>query len=235
MRTRGFSVVEAILACALFSLAGLCLFTMLQFGFRAFSIGGQRMGSQAEAETILMRLRADLEFTTVSSIRTLDGGGRNIVVPLSVGATNQPRHLLSCCGLTDWNDKDKYDRYSGLPKWDRYLVYHADLSPQGSFYRLELDPTTPVNDEGWQQFSNYCGAFPNTPPTVGANVAGARVLRRQRLSNRLLGFEVTKAADDMILRVLLYNQAGYQGPTSGSKRSQVLETKARIAIRNRSH
>ena len=234
MKERGFSVVEAILACALFSLAGLCLFSMLQFGFRAFSIGGQRMGAQAEAETILLRLRADLESTTVASIRTLDGGGRNIVVPLSVGLTNQPRHILCCCGLTDWSNKANYDRSSGQPKWDRYLVYQADLNQQGGLYRLELEPTsTDVNDEGWQQFSNYCSAFPNLPPATGVTVGAARVTRRQRLTSRLLGFETTKASGDLVIRVLLYNE-GYRGPTSGSKRSQVLETQTRIAIRNRS-
>ncbi len=234
MKRRGFSAIEALLACALFSLAGLCLFQLLQFGFRAFSLGGQRMGAQAEAETILTRLRSDLESTTVASLRTLEGGGRSIVVPLSVGPTNQPRHLLCCCGLTDWSDRSSYDLASGLPKWDRYLVYHADLSQQGSFYRLELDPTGDVNDEGWTQFSNYCSAFPNAPPLTGVTVSSARVTRRQRLTRRLLGFETTKSGGDLTTRLLLFNE-GYRGPTSGSKRSQVLEVKSRITIRNRSH
>ena len=113
MKRRGFSAVEALLACALFSLSGLCLFLLLQFGFRAFSLGSQRMGAQAEAETILTRLRSDLESTTVASLRTQEGGGRTIVVPLSVGPTNQPRHLLCCCGLTDWGDRNAYDLGSG--------------------------------------------------------------------------------------------------------------------------
>lgn len=234
MKRRGFSAVEALLACALFSLSGLCLFLLLQFGFRAFSLGSQRMGAQAEAETILTRLRSDLESTTVASLRTQEGGGRTIVVPLSVGPTNQPRHLLCCCGLTDWGDRNAYDLGSGLPKWNRYLVYHADLSPEGSFYRLELDPAADVNDEGWTQFTNYCSAFPNAPPLLGATVSSARVTRRQRLTRRLLGFETGKSGGDLLARVLLF-QEGFRGPTGGSKRSQVLEVKSRITLRNRSH
>lgn len=222
-----------MLACALFSLVSLCLFGLMQFGFRAYFMGGQRMGIQAEQEAILMHLRADLEFTTVSSIRTLDGGPRNIVVPLSVGPTNEPRHLLSCCGLTDWNDKNKYNIQSGLPNWDLYLVYHADLAAQGSLYRLEMGPLS-ANDEGWNQFPNYCSIFPNQPPVVGAKVAGISTRRRQRLTQNLLGFEVTKATDDLVVRLLLFNSS-YRDPTGNSRRSQVLETKTRIAIRNRSH
>lgn len=231
---RGFSVLEAVLACALFSLVGLCLFGMLQFGFRSFAIGGQRMGSQAEQETILARLRADLEFTTVASIRTAEGGPRNIVVPLSVGPANEPRHILSCCTLTNWNDKKSYDSNSGLPNWDRYLVYQANLSAEGTLYRLELDPSAIVNDEGWANFTSYVSAYPNQPPATGVLVGGARVVRRQVLTSHLLAFEVTKSSDDLILRTVLYGK-GSRTPVSGSQRSQVFETKARISVRNRSH
>ncbi|MBS2036270.1 hypothetical protein JST97_14865 [bacterium] len=232
---RGFSVLEAVLACALFSLASLCLFGLMQFGFRAFSMGGQRMGLQAEQEAILMHLRADLEFTTVSSLRVADGGPRNVVVPLSVGPTNEPRHQLCCCGLTDWNAKNNYNPQSGLPNWDLYLIYQADLAPQGSLFRVEMGPVYYANDEGWNQFSSYSAAFPNLPPGLGANVAGLVVRRRQRLSSNLLGFEVTKASSDLVVRLLLFNSSAYRDPAGGSRRSQVLETKTRIAIRNRSH
>ncbi len=191
------------------------------------------MGIQAEQEAILMHLRADLEFTTVSSIRTLDGGPRNIVVPLSVGPTNQPRHLLCCCGLTNWNDKNNYNIQSGLPNWDLYLIYHADLAPQGNLYRLEMGPVS-ADDNGWNQFTNYCSSYPNLPPLQGVSLAGVSTRRRQRMTQNLLGFELTKASNDLVVRLLLFNSS-YRDPMGNSKRSQVLESKTRIAIRNRSH
>lgn len=227
----GFSLIELVLACALFSLLGLVLFGMVEFGFRAFSMGGERMNTDGEMEVVLAQIRKDIELSNFVSLQLNDTP--TVAVPLDATVSNQPRHRLCMAGMNDWGDANNYDPGSGMPLWNRYWLYHADLQKTGHLFRIEISHTRRGNRgaDPWTAFYGYQSAFPDAPPPVSALVGGDRIERVHPLTSRLFGWECRKTAAALVVDIRLQG-SGRSSPTGG-RRTEVLEAQARIVPRNR--
>jgi hypothetical protein len=231
MKSRGISLLETVLACSIFSLAIMALFSMLSFGFQAFALGTQRAGMQGEMEAVMTRIRTDIEASTLNSVQITNGAGRTCNVPLSSGLTSQPRHILGVCALSNWSAPASFSVDSGLPYWDRHILYQSTLDPTGSLFRVEINPGATGDGGGWADFSAYCTSYPSIPPARNTAVGAGRVLSKRRLAQNVLGFSATKTVNSVVLSLLLSGQ-GQKG-INGARRSEVFEVKARISPRNR--
>ena len=224
-------MLEAVLACTIFSLAVGSLFFLLHFGFKAFAMGTERAGTQGEMEAVVTRIRADIESTTLNSVQLYDNASRNVTVDLSSGSTVFPRHILGMCALSNWSEPSNFSDVSGLPRWDRHVLYQPTLDESGSLYRVEVNPGVIGDGQGWAGFMGYVTAYPFQPPSRGTAVAGGQVLARRRLAQTLLGFSGSKQVQSVQLSIRLRG-SGRKG-NAGAQRSEVFEVQARISPRNR--
>ena len=229
----GFSLAEAVVCTGLLGLLLITLFMVLNFGFQAFGVGNTRMGAMGEFEALVARLRRDIECSTYSSIQIQDDNSRKLTVSTSSGSRQEVRHLLCMVGMNEWNQPAAFQDQDGGPEWDRYWLYHADLSqPKGHLYRLEIEPNNvgANRGSGWKNWQNYLTDYALAPPGVGP-LYTSRLIRCRRLTSQLLGFEVAQSPTDVIVRLRLL-WAGRKTPEAG-KRSEVQEIYLRVPPRNR--
>lgn len=230
---RGFSFPEAVVCIALLGMLVLCLFAVVNFGFQAFGLGNSRMGVLAEFEGLAAMLRRDIECSTYSSIKIKDDSSRTVSVSTSSGTHQETRHLLCMVGMSEWGRPEAFATQDGEPIWNRYWLYHADLAvPQGSLYRLEIEPDNVGANRGggWLPWQEYLTDHPTTPPANGP-LYTSQLIRSRRLTSKLLGFDATRTPLDVIVKLRIL-WAGRKGP-DGGKRTEVQELSIRVPPRNR--
>ena len=191
------------------------------------------MGVMAEFEGLTAMLRRDIECSTYSSVKIEDDASRNVSVTTSTGTRPEKRHLLCLVGMNDWTRAQSFDSQDGSPNWNRYWLYHADLSaPEGSLYRLEIEPDNVGSNRGggWLSWRDYLTDHRVTPPPIGP-LYTSELIRSRRLTSKLLGFEASQTPVDVIVKLRLL-WAGRKGP-DGGKRSEVQELSLRVPPRNR--
>lgn len=232
-KKRAFSLAEAVLCTGMLGLLLITLFAVLNFGFQAFGVGNSRMGILGESESLVSRLRRDIEFSTFSSIKIQADSSREVTVPTSAGPRVEVRHLLCMAGMSEWIQPQAFQAQDGAPEWNRYWLYHSDLGlPKGSLYRLEIEPDNVGSNRGsgWKSWTDYLADYALAPPGAGP-LFTSEVLRSRRLTSQLLGFEVTKSNTTVTVRLRLL-WAGRKSPEAG-KRSEVQELYMRVPPRNR--
>ncbi len=232
-KRQAFSLPEAILCTGMLGLLLMTLFVVLNFGFQAFGVGNSRMGILGESESLVARLRRDMESSTFSSIKIQDDDSRKVTVATSAGPREEVRHLLCMVGMSDWGQTQSFQAQDGAPEWNRYWLYHADLAlPKGSLNRLEIEPDNVTTNRGssWKSWTDYLADHGLAPPAAGP-LYTSRVVRSRRLTSQLLGFEVTRTNLTVAVRLRLL-WAGRKTPEAG-KRSEVQEIYLRVPPRNR--
>lgn len=225
MTPRGFSLLELVLGCALLSLVTFVIFFSLNYGFRSFTLASARSGLQGELRSLAARLHYDATLSTMSGPQ-IASLGRTLSTTTDGGTSAQPRHLLCLPGKRNWNDDGSFEPGSGLPIWDEYIVYHADLERQGSLSRVTVRPADPFQGGGWLGFSNYLATYRNLAPVTGAPVGGGTVQSVRRLSRDLLGFQASKSSSGLAVLVRL---------VSRTRRDEILEAVLQIQPRNRAY
>ncbi|MBT9583038.1 hypothetical protein IV102_06805 [bacterium] len=215
-------------------LASLVIFSVFNYGQRGFRMAAGRNDLQSDARSSLTRLKHDLEHSTLTGVSVDSGILRKVTVPLMAGPSVQPRHLVCMPALSDWNAPGNFHGTTGLPLWDRYILYHADLqTDKARLFRVELQVASFPGDS-WAGFLTYAAGFLGNPPPGGATVGGGTVRGLRALAGNLLGFEVSKSTKNAVVVLRLWNRV--KGPLEGSKlRDEILELRSRIAPNNRPH
>lgn len=228
--SRAFSLLELTMSCALLSLFFLAIFVVFERGFYGYSTASKRMDSVSEMQAIVSRLESDSELATLGGSQVIDTRTANVV--LDSGTAAYPRHIVCLPGLGDWSNPLRFDDESGLPIWDRYLIYHAELTQDSAaLVRVELEPPT-FGGHGWAGLSQYVLAFPNQAPGRGAAVGDGQVRSRRALTNHLLAFAASKTTTALSFTIRLRSRT--KGAT-GPARDEVLEAQVRVAPKNRGY
>lgn len=233
MKSQAFSLLEVVVCCGLFSALAMLLFGALHLGFQAFALGSQRGGGQSQLEVTLAQLKRDLELSTFTSLQIENGVHRQIQVQNQHGDRRELRSLVAFVGMDRWLESTSYDPQSGVPLWNRYWVYHADLKrPLGNLSRVEVIPGNAGSNTGtrWPEWDSYLTQFPDQSPPP-QSLGDSRVVQNKRLSDQLLGFEVEATASQVLIGLRL----SWQGRTNvtGQKRAEIQEVRLRVVPRNR--
>lgn len=114
---RGFSVLELVLSMGILAVLSLLMFVLFQSSVDQFAVGAARGDLQSQIHRATRSLRRDLARSSRASL---------LIEPRSVtvGAQLLSRDRLSFAALSDWNNPSLFTA-SGLPRWDRQLVYAA--------------------------------------------------------------------------------------------------------------
>jgi len=143
IRSRGFSLIELMVASSLFMGLMVVIFLFFRYATRAYVTATQRQGVQADALRVMDGLQADLRRTSANSIRMLNDATRTRLIE---GVTVH-RDVLSFVGLQDWSDPtntQNFDVTNAQPIWNRYWVFYATKDQdRGILVRLKVDPTPP--------------------------------------------------------------------------------------------
>lgn len=139
-RSRGFSVLELVVASSLFLFLLGIVFFLFRYGTRAFATANQRQGVQVEALRVMDSLQADLKRTASQSVSFLTGPSRT----RTLGTVTVHRDAICLIGLKDWSNSynpENFDESGSRPKWNRYWIYYATTDKdRGEMVRLKVDP-----------------------------------------------------------------------------------------------
>lgn len=142
MRRHGFSLLEVVIACALFGGLTTLIFSFFRFGTHAFMSANQRHGLQMDALRCADALTEDLERSSQASVSVLSGATRSV----AIDTETVQRDVISFASIKNWRDHTNSENYNldnGAPLWNRSLVYYATQETEGRFIRLRVDPIPP--------------------------------------------------------------------------------------------
>lgn len=142
MRQRGSTLIELIVAMALFLVLIGLIFSFFRFGTRSFAQANSKQGLQLDAIKVVENLQRELKRSHFSSSTPIYGSSRNMIVD---GETVH-RDVLCFAGLKDWNtitDSNNFDQVTGAPLWNRYWVYYATKEPEGRLIKTKVEPNPP--------------------------------------------------------------------------------------------
>lgn len=209
-RSRGYSLIELLVACSLFLVVLAIVFLFFGFGTRAFQTASQRQGVQSDALRVLDGLQSDLKRSAGSSVT-------RVTRQRLVETQNVQRDAICFAALKDWSnihDSDNFDLLTAQPKWNRYWVYYAtNDSDLGQMIRLKVDPSPPPVAP--IPLPNVASLLQNDPQTVSYN--GQRP-DFSYLARNVLEFSVTVAGDYEYLIILRLRELAPPKPGGGTTR-----------------
>jgi hypothetical protein len=131
MRARGFSLLEAIVVLGLFGLVVGGVFAFFRMGTRGFYSAISKTGTVGELQRMTRVLRRDIQLSHFYSIST---HFREVTLD-----DTYRRDALCVAGLSNWKDEESFEVGTGLPKWDRWVVF--SVTDEGNFVRSETERT----------------------------------------------------------------------------------------------
>lgn len=229
LKSRAFSLVEAVFSCGILALFVVVLFALFEKGFRGFSVASVRMDSATEMQALLYRLKVDCELSTLDGSQVVSNRTANVV--LDSGSATYPRHLACLPGLSDWQAPASFDPASGLPRWNRYVLYHSETRPQGAqLLRYELEPPSTFGGFQWNRLNQYRFTFPDQGPVLGGWISNTQVRAMRSYTRSLLGFEASKTSSALHYTIRLRSSTR---DATGPRRDEVLEAQLRVVPKNR--
>ena len=174
---RGQTLLETILAMSLLMMVVAAIFSVFDLGQGSFHLSVMRNDLQNQGRGALVWLERDVIQTALSNLAVADGPARSV--------NGSARHAVCVTGLDDWTEPANFDPVSGLPRWNRYLVYYATTEPEGRLIRLEVSLASNING-AWSDFVNYLDNDPESMSLPSGYVLeGYRVLARDVREFRL--------------------------------------------------
>ena len=191
---RGFTIPEAMVTVAVFSIfLGILFFTM-EYGFRAFSVTVARSDVTTEARRLNLFLDRELRSTDYFSVAIR-----------SRNPAGQRRDGFSFVSVADWNRPDNFDVLENAPRWSDYILFYATTDqPSGKLIRTVLKPQS-NSDIGGFPYPPFAAA-PNTyMPNDPSNYSGADIGSTRVLATKVKSFRVTRnvANQQVSIRMLL--------------------------------
>ena len=128
---RGYTLLEALVAGTLLLVVFGSVFYFFSVGARGFSIGASQSETLSDFQAFARLVKRDLELTHYYSVSVV-----NRTAETSRGTVN--RQGLSLAGLSDWGDDTHFEDATGLPKWDRWILFYANREDVGRLFRVEF-------------------------------------------------------------------------------------------------
>lgn len=225
------SLLEAVLSAALFCVVFFVAFNLFDLGSYNFHVGLLRHGLQSETRTSWTYLERDLRQTVLSGMSLDNGPGRNVTVPIQKTSVTVPRQIVSLPSLSNWApNTSTFDPDSGLPKWDRYVVYQATLDvPDGAFYRFELAPAGGDASAPFASFATLSNVTLSSGPAGIGPVTGGSITGRRKLASDVLDFSVSITTT---VNAYLKLRGKAHSEASQSEREETFEVNVTIAPNN---
>ena len=110
----GFTLIETIVACSLLLVV--------------FNLGLSQSQTLSDFQVFARLIKRDLELAHYYSVATVPR-----TADTSRGTVD--REGLSLAGLSDWRDDARFEATTGLPKWDRWKLFHANREDVGTLFR----------------------------------------------------------------------------------------------------
>lgn len=220
-RRRGLSLVELLVALTVLSLASGVAFLIFDLGTRWFRTLLTQQGLEAQLRRFSAVARRDLETTNAQGLLTVTNR-----TTLALGQ-NRDRHALCMPTVSDWAGPSAYDANSGLPNWDRYLLYYAELDESGQLLRCRIDPPGGVFAAGpLLAFENNPTAHLPANPTLIPDYESHRIVAED-----VLEFSVQKAGSQKVVLDLKLSLEAEQ-PASKGRRRELRELRLEVTARN---
>lgn len=112
------------------------VFFFFSMGARGFQAGLARTGAIGDVQTFSRVFKRDVGLTHFYSISVAN---RTAVTTRG----DVDRDGLCLAGLSDWRDSDRFETGTGLPKWDRWVMFYANREDLGRLYRMEMERARP--------------------------------------------------------------------------------------------
>lgn len=129
----GTSLIELTVATFVLSLLLVVVFLLFGMGSRGFQAINQRQDAQSQISSIRAALQSDLQQTHFYGIFAREA------LPLTIGTENIIRDGLSCVSLDSWKNSSNFS-ISGLPRWNRWVIYRVTHEQSGQLIRHSLVP-----------------------------------------------------------------------------------------------
>lgn len=145
MNKRGITLIEVIVVSALLLVISAVTFMLFTMGTRGYLHAVARTGAVGDIHTLNRVAGRDLSLTHIYSTRS---HSRTVSTPRG----NARRDGLCLVGMADWGADSAFETATGLPKWNRWIVYYATSEPEGRLMRVEFDrgapfyPLEPLSD-----------------------------------------------------------------------------------------
>ncbi len=194
-RRSGFTLIEMVVVTALLLIISGITFMLFTMGTRGYRHAVARTGAVGDLHAFNRLAGRDLTMTHIYSSKS-----RSRDVSTSRGTAR--RDGVCMVGLSDWGADSSFQPATGLPKWDRWIIYYATREPEGRLVRLEfergapyypLEPISNLNDWMVEDLNTLPGDTRVT--TVCQNVHAFEVETDEY--QRLISLHIT-----------LYNKAG---------------------------
>lgn len=187
------SLLETVLALSVFSFFLLTVFVLLNKGIGAFHFLQSRQSLHGEMQRVKILFEHDFRLTHLRSI------GIDNRTTVAYEETVR-RDNLCCLTVDDWRDNANIESETGLPLWNRYIVYQSSLEEDGSLRRLVVEPSQPV-------------PVRIMPLEVLDSLSGDRVAGMVFVTDNLESLEGDRdlARQEVSLRIVLRKRGGARG------------------------
>lgn len=172
-KERGFTLLEVVAVLLVFGLIIAGIFAVFTYSSQGFRQAVLQQGLSGEMESIQRKLSADFRASHYGTVA---------VVPRDTtsGGVDVSRDALSFTTLSDWSDPANFHP-TGLPRWDRYLVYYPTLDESGRLIRQVVDSGVLFAPVPYADLALNISELPET---------NAGLLQSTTLSENVLSFKV---------------------------------------------
>jgi hypothetical protein len=203
-------LIEVIVVLLIFGILIAGIFAIFTYSAASFQHAVKRQGLSGEMEAVQRKLISDFKashFGTVALVPRM--------TTLNDGA-DVPRDAFSFATLSDWQDPTNFHP-TGLPRWDRYLVYYPTLEESGRLVRQLVDPGVLYAPVPYAELGTNISEIPNSNELL---------VQTTVLSNNVLSLTVERNDARQLLEVnLRLRDRG--GRVAGSNR-QIDETREAV-------
>lgn len=219
---RGHTLLEVIMASSLLVMVVASIFAIFDLGQGSYRLSVMRNDLQNQGRATLALLEREVEQTSLSGMAVADGSSRDLSLPEGTVA----RHAICLVGLDDWTNPANFDPISGLPNWNRYLIFYATTESPGRLIRLEVSRAGAINGP-WVDFESYLGNDPAALSLpVDFTLEGHRVL-----AGDIYDFHLAPEDETMIFE-LKFRRRELAGLGGDRRRDETLQLKMEATPRN---
>lgn len=207
--SRGFSLLEGVIVLLILGLLSAGTVALFSFGTRGFQQAVLRQGLLGESERFRNKLKADYK---PSHQGTLSVISRDMTL---ADGTVVRRDAFAFASLADWKNPASFTT-TGLPRWNRYIVYYSTLQEPGRLIRQVLDVSVLFAPVPYHDLNSNVSELPLT---------NANVVQTTILSKNVLSLEAERNDARQLLEVSLRLRDGGQfRVNSGAKVEEVQQS-----------
>ena len=218
---RASSLLELLVAMGILLLISGVAFLLFGMGTRGFRVLVAQQGLESQLRRFTAVVRRELLVTHY-------GGVCVHTTPTAIEeGTTFDRHAVCFPGLSDWYASGAYEPTTGLPNWNRYILYYATTESPGRLFRCLIDPGAVFAAGPLTAFSNNPQLYvPLDPKTVPGQVSITT------LATDLLEFRVGLNLQETAIQLNLKLLDNRSNKLSGGRNQEIQEVNLRVTPLN---